>query len=99
MCGYLVPAMSGGNSRFIDLYDTYQKKVWKSSEWPAAATARRRFWILSRNMASLSIALLTQEFLDGFGGINAIPTTFLIDKGNLVKTYVFYREKEVLFRT
>jgi thioredoxin-related protein len=42
------------------------------------------------------IALLTQEFLDGFGGINAIPTTFLIDKkGNLVKTYVGYREKEV----
>lgn len=40
-------------------------------------------------------ALATQEVINGFGPINGIPTTFLIDrKGNVSQKYVGMRDKE-----
>ncbi len=82
---------------FIDLYDTYQKKGLEILGVAGGRNGEKAVMdFVAQYGINYPIALLTQEFLDGFGGINAIPTTFLIDKkGNLVKTYVGYREKEV----
>ena len=48
------------------------------------------------NRISYTILIGSEEVTNSYGGIIGIPTTFVIDrKGNIVRKYVGYREKEV----
>lgn len=82
---------------FIDLYDTYRNQ---GLEILGVAGGRNGLQAVADFVKEYGInypiALATQDLFVGFGGVNAIPTTFLIDqKGNIHKKYVGYREKQV----
>ena len=50
----------------------------------------------SNNNINYTIVLGNEEVSDLYGGIAAIPTTFIVDKdGNIRKRYVGYNSREV----
>ncbi len=82
---------------FVDLYTKYNKK---GLEILGVAGGRDGVDAVNKFIQDYGIkypnAIATQEFIDGFGGIYSIPTTFVIDKkGNIVQKYVGLRPKEV----
>ncbi len=82
---------------FVELYSTYQNQ---GLEILGVAFGREGMQVLNDFIAEYSInyptALANEEILAGFGGINSIPTTFLIDReGKIYKKYVGYQGKSV----
>ncbi len=82
---------------FVELYDKYKEK---GLEILGVAGGREGADAVKRFIRDYGIqypnAIATQEFVDGFGGIYSIPTTFVIDKkGNIVQKYVGLRPKQV----
>lgn len=51
---------------------------------------------IEKNNINYTILFGEDKVYDLYGGINSIPTTFIVDKaGNLVKKYLGYKEKKV----
>jgi peroxiredoxin len=82
---------------FIDLYDQYKGQgleiigiaLDNNGEKIVGAFA-------AKNKINYTILLGNEEVSDLYGGIAAIPTTFIVDKdGNIRKKYIGYNEKEV----
>lgn len=49
-----------------------------------------------KNKINYTVLLGNEEVSDLYGGIRAIPTTFIVDKeGNIRKKYIGYNDKEV----
>ncbi len=82
---------------FVDLYAKYNAK---GLEILGVAGGRDGIDAVNRFIRDYGIkypnAIATQEFIDGFGGIDSIPTTFVVDKkGSIVQKYVGLRPKSV----
>jgi len=82
---------------FIELYSQYKSKgleILGVAGGRYGPDAVRSF--IDQYGINYTNALISQEFVQGFGGIRNIPTTFVIDKkGNIYKKYIGYRDKEV----
>ena len=53
-------------------------------------------FVVKNNSINYTILTGNEEVTDLYGGIAAIPTTFIIDKdGNIRKKYIGYNDKEV----
>ena len=82
---------------FIELYDKYESK---GLEILGVAFGREGEAAV-RNFAkdygvNYTSAIANQELMNGYGPINSIPTTFVIDQnGGIYKKYIGYREKSV----
>lgn len=82
---------------FASLYDEYRDK---GLDVIGIAMDRNPGMVLpdfiKDNGINYPILLGNQDIYDSYGGIAAIPTTFIIDKeGNIRKKYIGYNEKEV----
>jgi peroxiredoxin len=82
---------------FIDLYAEYKSK---GLEILGVAGGRDGIEAVDKFIGDYGIkypnAIATREFVEGFGGIYSIPTTFVIDQdGNIYQTYIGLRPKEV----
>ncbi len=82
---------------FVDLYKEY-----KSSGLEILGVAVGREGIekvkkfVADNGVTYTNAIVTKEFLDAYGPIEGIPTTFVIDgKGQVARKYTGYRGREV----
>jgi thiol-disulfide isomerase/thioredoxin len=82
---------------FIDLYTRYRDRgleiVGVALDW----NAMRIVPVFSEdNGINYTVLIGNEEVSDLYGGIAALPTTFILDRdGNIVKRYVGYRDKEV----
>jgi peroxiredoxin len=82
---------------FIDLYKQYESQ---GLEILGVAFGREGVQAV-RNFAkqygvNYTNALANQELMNGYGPVNSIPTTFVIDQnGGIYKKYIGYREKAV----
>ncbi len=82
---------------FVDLYSTYNEK---GLEILGVAFGREGKKVVDNFVRDYNInytnALANQNIVYGYGGINSIPTTFLIDKeGKIYKKYIGYNDKSV----
>jgi cytochrome c biogenesis protein CcmG/thiol:disulfide interchange protein DsbE len=85
---------------FISLYDQYKGQ---GLEIIGIALDNGGAGVVSafsgRNKINYTVLLGNDEVSDLYGGIAAIPTTFILDKdGNIRKKYIGYNEKEVFER-
>lgn len=85
---------------FISLYDQYKAQ---GLEIIGIALDNGGAEVVSafsgRNKINYTVLLGNDEVSDLYGGIAAIPTTFILDKdGNIRKKYIGYNEKEVFER-
>ena len=82
---------------FIELYSKYKSKgleILGVAGGRYGEEAVRKF--IQEYGINYRNAIATPEFIQGFGGIRNIPTTFVIDKqGRIYQKYVGYRDKEV----
>ena len=85
---------------FIDLYSQYKDKGLEIIGIALDGNAERvvpRF--VTENNINYTVLLGNQDAGDLYGGIAAIPTTFIVDKeGKIRKKYIGYNEKEVFER-
>ncbi|MBN1541426.1 TlpA family protein disulfide reductase [candidate division KSB1 bacterium] len=85
---------------FIEIYDTYRKKGVEilgvaGGRYGEKAVAD----FVEEYKINYPVAVGTMELFQGLGGVNAIPTTFVIDQqGNVYKKYVGYRDKSVFLQ-
>ena len=82
---------------FIELYNEYNSK---GLEILGVAGARYGRAAVEKFIKDYGMnyhnAILNEDFYRGFGPINSIPTTFVIDtEGNIYKKYIGYNEKSV----
>ena len=82
---------------FIDLYNQYKDRglevIGIALDWPGERVVPA---FTAENNINYTILLGNEEVSDLYGGIAAIPTTFILDKeGNIRKKYIGYNEKEV----
>lgn len=82
---------------FVDLYSQYNSQ---GLEILGVAFGRNGVSAVRDFISDYGInyqnALGNQEIVNGFGGFNSIPTTFVIDKqGHIYKKYTGYRDKSV----
>lgn len=82
---------------FVELYGQYKSK---GLEILGVAFGREGEAAVRKFVEDYGInytgALANQDLMNGFGPINSIPTTFVIDQdGNVYKKYIGYREKAV----
>lgn len=82
---------------FIDLYDRYKNQ---GLEIIGVAMDSNPGRVLSafieENSINYTVLIGNGEVYDLYGGIAAIPTTFIIDKdGKIRKRYIGYNEKEI----
>jgi peroxiredoxin len=82
---------------FIDLYDQYKNQgleiigisLDQGGEREVAA-------FITNNRINYTVVLGDEDVSDSYGGIGAIPTTFVLDRdGNIRKKYIGYKNKEV----
>jgi len=91
------PPCKKGIPEFIELYNQYQSK---GLEILGVAGGRFGVESVKQFVSEYGIpydnALVTEDFVTGFGGIRGIPTTFVIDtQGNLYRKYVGYTSKAI----
>lgn len=82
---------------FIELYDEYKDK---GLEIVGVAGGRYGKEAVEKFVVDHGVnylnAMLDQQFMDSYGPIQGIPTTFVLDKeGNVKQKYVGYKEKAV----
>jgi peroxiredoxin len=82
---------------FISLYDQYKRQ---GLEIIGVAMDQNPEKVLPefirKNNVNYTILFGNEKVYDSYGGIQAIPTTFILDKeGNIRKRYIGYNEKEV----
>lgn len=85
---------------FIDLYNKYKDEglevIGIALDLPGDKVVPA---FVSKNNVNYTVLLGNQEVSDLYGGIGAIPTTFIVDKeGKIRKKYIGYNEKEVFER-
>jgi cytochrome c biogenesis protein CcmG/thiol:disulfide interchange protein DsbE len=82
---------------FIDLYNQYKDKGLEIIGIALDLKGERVVPpFAAENKINYTILLGNEEVADLYGGIAAIPTTFIVDKdGNIRKKYIGYNEKEV----
>lgn len=82
---------------FIDLYSKYNQKgvvILGVAIGREGGDAVKSF--IRKNKINYLGAFASDKFLEDYGPITGIPTTFVIDrKGKIVRTYVGYRDKSV----
>jgi len=83
---------------FISLYEQYKDRgleiVGISMDW---GPERVLPGFIKENNINYRILLGSEEVYSLYGGVNVIPTTFLLDKeGNIRKKYLGYSGKEIL---
>jgi peroxiredoxin len=82
---------------FVDLYKTYKSS---GLEILGVAVGREGLEKVKKFVADNGVnytnAILNKEFLDSYGPIEGIPTTFVIDpKGQIARQYTGYRGRDV----
>lgn len=82
---------------FIDLYSQYKDHgleiIGIALDWPGEKVVPE--FVLKNNI-NYTVLLGNEEVGDLYGGIQAIPTTFIVDKnGSIRKKYIGYNEKDV----
>ena len=82
---------------FVDLYNQYKDQGLEIIGVSMDQSPERVIpGFIERNNINYTILFGEDSVYDLYGGINAIPTTFVVDKdGNLVRKYIGYREKGV----
>lgn len=82
---------------FINLYNQYKDQGLKIIGVSMDRSPERVIPnFIEKNNINYTILFGENNVYDLYGGINAIPTTFLVDKeGNIRKKYIGYNEKEV----
>jgi len=82
---------------FIDLYDQYKDQGLEIIGIALDQGGKKKVAAFAaENKINYTVLLGNQEVSDLYGGIDGIPTTFLLDKdGNVRKKYIGYKEKEV----
>lgn len=85
---------------FVDLYNQYKDKGLEIIGIALDLKGERVVpQFAAENNINYTILLGNQGVADLYGGIAAIPTTFIVDKdGNIRKKYIGYNEKEVFER-
>lgn len=82
---------------FIDLYSQYKDQGLEIIGIALDQDGERKVpAFAASNNINYTVLLGGEEVSDLYGGISAIPTTFVLDRdGNIVKKYIGYREKTV----
>lgn len=82
---------------FVELYNQYKAQGLEIIGVSMDQSPERVIpGFIEKNKINYTILFGEEKVYDLYGGINAIPTTFIVDKeGNLVRKYVGYREKGV----
>jgi len=82
---------------FVELYNQYKDQGLEIIGVSMDQSPERIIpGFIEKNNINYTILFGEDKVYDLYGGINAIPTTFIVDKeGNLVRKYVGYREKGV----
>ncbi len=82
---------------FVELYNKYKNQGLEIIGVSMDQSPERVMpGFIEKNNINYTILFGEDNVYDLYGGINAIPTTFIVDKeGNLVRKYVGYREKGV----
>lgn len=82
---------------FIDLYDQYRNQGLEIIGISLDQGGERKVAVFAaKNKINYTVVLGNQEVSDLYGGIAAIPTTFILDKdGNIRERYIGYNEKRV----
>ncbi|MFB0519476.1 MAG: peroxiredoxin family protein [Acidobacteriota bacterium] len=82
---------------FIELYEQYKENGFQMigiAIQSGSATNVKQF--VEEHGINYPILMGNKEITREYGGINAIPTTFVIDRqGRIVQKYIGYRDKEV----
>ena len=78
----------------IEIQKQYPKDVVVLGISVDRETAKDVAPFVKNNKINYSVALFTEDVIKSFGGINSIPTSFVIDKkGNIVKKFVGLQPK------
>ncbi|PIP67865.1 MAG: hypothetical protein CO035_05710 [Candidatus Omnitrophica bacterium CG_4_9_14_0_2_um_filter_42_8] len=82
---------------FVELYNQYKDQGLEIIGVSMDQNPQRVIpGFIEKNKINYTILFGENRVYDLYGGINAIPTTFIVDKeGNLVRKYVGYREKGI----
>ncbi|MDH5405631.1 MAG: TlpA family protein disulfide reductase [Candidatus Aminicenantes bacterium] len=82
---------------FIELYEQYKENGFQMigiAIQSGSATNVKQF--VEKHGINYPILMGNKEITREYGGINAIPTTFVIDRqGRIVEKYIGYRAKEI----
>jgi len=82
---------------FVELYNQYKDQGLEIIGVSMDQNPQRVIpGFIEKNNINYTILFGEDKVYDLYGGINAIPTTFIVDKeGNLVRKYIGYKEKGV----
>lgn len=82
---------------FVELYNQYKDQGLEIIGVSMDRSPERVIpGFIEKNNVNYTILFGEDKVYDLYGGINAIPTTFIVDKyGNLVRKYIGYKEKGV----
>jgi len=82
---------------FIDLHSRYKNKGFEMLGIVLGREGKPKVLdFIKNNRVNYTNAYANEAFLDAYGPIDGIPTTFVIDqKGQIYKSYTGYRDKEV----
>jgi peroxiredoxin len=82
---------------FIELYSQYRGKGFEMLGVVLGREGKNAVLdFIKKNKINYTNAYSTEQFLNAYGPIDGIPTTFVIDKnGQIYQTYVGYRDKSV----
>ncbi len=79
---------------FINLYETYKEKGLEVIGVTVDREASKVKTFMETNKISYPILFSSKEILEAYGGIQAIPTTFIIDRNlKIVDKHVGFAEK------
>ncbi|HOT97895.1 MAG TPA: TlpA disulfide reductase family protein [bacterium] len=82
---------------FIELYSQYKSKGFEMLGVVLGREGKQKVLdFIQSNKINYTNAYSTDAFLDAYGPIDGIPTTFVIDQqGRIYKSYTGYRDKSV----